>query len=370
MSTLDLPPFLPGLELSRRFYQEAVRPLLDDHFPDLPHTAGLIGFGSDVIGCDTPMSRDHMWGPRLVLLLGKAGFAEKRAAVNAVLRRGLPHTFLGYPVDFGGPDGVGVRIMAPGCTGEVEHLVEISTIAAFFDRELGAGRWQDPSPADWLTFSEQRLLTLTTGGVWHDDLGLAEIRTRLATYPHGLWLYLLACQWSQIGQEEPFVGRTSESGDELGSRLIAARLVGSAMRLAFLLERRYAPYSKWFGTHFQRLGLAPRLLPHLQAALVAGDWQSREAGLCAAYELLVEQHNTLGLTKAVETKCSRFHDRPFRVIHADEIAARLQAAIGDEQIRGWGLWGSVNQFSPSTDLLEDVAGLGRLRGLYGKGEHD
>ena len=257
MNTFDLPPFISGLELSRRFYQEAVRPLLDSHFPSLPHSAGLIGFGSDVIGCDTPMSRDHMWGPRLVLLLDEAGFAEKRAAVDAALRRGLPHTFLGYPVDFGSPDGVGVRIMAPGRTGEVEHLVEISTLTAFFDRELGAGRWQNPCPADWLTFSEHRLLTLTTGGVWQDDLGLAEIRTRLAYYPHDLWLYLLACQWSQIGQEEPFVGRTGENGDELGSRLIAARLVGSAMRLAFLLERRYAPYSKWFGTHFPTAGDCP-----------------------------------------------------------------------------------------------------------------
>jgi len=365
MSTLDLPPFVPGLELSRRFYQKAVRPLLDDHFPGLAHTAGLIGFGSDVIGCDTPMSRDHMWGPRLVLLLDEAGFAEKRAAVDAALRCGLPHIFLGYPVDFGQPDGVGVRIMAPGRTGEVDHLVEISTIAAFFDRELGAGRWQNPSPADWLTFSEQRLLSLTSGEVWQDDLGLAEIRARLAYYPHDLWLYLLACQWSQIGQEEPFVGRTGENWDDLGSRLIAARLVGSAMRLAFLLERRYAPYSKWFGTHFQRLGISLWLLPHLQAALAAGNWQGREAGLCAAYELLAEQHNALGLTQVVETKCSRFHGRPFRVIHADEIAGRLQAAIQNETIRGWRFWGSVNQFSSSTDLLEDAAGLGRLRGLYG-----
>ena len=92
--------------------------------------------------------------------------------------------------------------------------------------------------------------------------------------------------------------------------------------------------------------------------------------MCAAYELLAEQHNTLGLTEAVETKCSPFHGRPFRVIHADEIADRLQAAIQDETIRGWGLWGSVNQFSNSTDLLEDAAGLGRLRGLYEEGEHD
>ena len=53
-------PFIPGLELSRQFYFSAVQPILEADFPGLPHTAGLIGFGSDVIGCDTPTSRDHM----------------------------------------------------------------------------------------------------------------------------------------------------------------------------------------------------------------------------------------------------------------------------------------------------------------------
>ena len=360
----DLPPFLPGLDLSHRFYREVVSPILSARFPGLAHTAGLIGFGSDVIGCDTPMSRDHMWGPRLVLFLAEEDFAALQPAVDAALRQGLPHEFLGYPVDFGSADDVGVRIMAPGRQGEVEHLVEISTIPAYFDRELGPGRWQDPAPADWLTFSEHRLLTLTAGGLWRDDLSLAEIRKRLAYYPQPVWLYLLACQWSQIGQEEPFVGRAGEAGDDTGSRLVAARLVQSVMRLAFLLEKRYAPYSKWFGTHFQRLGLALQLSPHLGAALAAEDWQTRQAALCRCYETLAERQNALSLTEAVETRCSPFHNRPFPVIHGDEIAARLQTSINDPLIRSWKLWGGVNQFSSSTDLLEDTSALGRLRALY------
>lgn len=52
-------PFIPGLELSRRFYWEAVRPVLDDAYPNLSHSAALIGHGSEVLGFDTPMSADH-----------------------------------------------------------------------------------------------------------------------------------------------------------------------------------------------------------------------------------------------------------------------------------------------------------------------
>jgi hypothetical protein len=36
-----------------------VRPVLDAHFPGLAHSAALIGDGSDVLGFDTPVSRDH-----------------------------------------------------------------------------------------------------------------------------------------------------------------------------------------------------------------------------------------------------------------------------------------------------------------------
>jgi hypothetical protein len=61
--------FIPGLTLNRRFYEEVVRPLLDQYLPNVAHSAALIGYGSDVLGVDTPMSTDHNWGPRLQIFL-------------------------------------------------------------------------------------------------------------------------------------------------------------------------------------------------------------------------------------------------------------------------------------------------------------
>ncbi|WP_202870597.1 DUF4037 domain-containing protein [Kribbella sp. VKM Ac-2571] len=80
------------------------------------------------------------------------------------------------------------------------------------------------------------------------------VRDALAWYPDQIWRWTLACQWSRIAQEEAFVQRTHEVGDELGSRVVAARLVRDLMRLAMLQARTYAPYSKWLGTAFARLG--------------------------------------------------------------------------------------------------------------------
>src|SRR5581483_7403542 len=101
---------------------------------------------------------------------------------------------------------------------------------------------------DWLSFPQQELLCLTAGEVFYDGLCEVEkIRRKLAYYPHDVWLYLLACQWTRIAQEEAFVGRCGEAGDELGSRVTAARLVRDLMRLCFLFEKRYTPYTKWLG---------------------------------------------------------------------------------------------------------------------------
>ena len=39
------PDFIPGLELSRRFFVQAVEPLLQSYYPGLRYSAGLIGPG-------------------------------------------------------------------------------------------------------------------------------------------------------------------------------------------------------------------------------------------------------------------------------------------------------------------------------------
>ncbi len=61
------------------------------------------------------------------------------------------------------------------------------------------------------------------------------------------------------------MGRTAEKGDELGSQLVAARIVRDLVRLCFLLERRYPPYMKWLGSAFARLESAADIGPALDA---------------------------------------------------------------------------------------------------------
>ena len=80
--------FQPGAQLSSAFYAEVVRPLLGSR----RHSAGLLGWGSDVLGYDTVRSTDHGWGPRLLLLVDDAGEVEE---LEGLLTSRLPARFRG-----------------------------------------------------------------------------------------------------------------------------------------------------------------------------------------------------------------------------------------------------------------------------------
>src|ERR1700758_1149082 len=90
---------MPGLDLSRLYYTEIVRPLLDTEFPGLAHSAALIGWGSEVLGFDSPRSTDHNWGPRLQIFLADDA-AEQAGRVSDMLADRLPAEFRGYPTAF------------------------------------------------------------------------------------------------------------------------------------------------------------------------------------------------------------------------------------------------------------------------------
>src|ERR1700690_828957 len=95
-----MPDFIPGLELSRLFYTEAVKPILDADFPDLRYDAALIDSGSEVLGFDTEMSRDHHWGPRVSIFVSASDQPQVAETIRETLRHRLPYTFRGYSTSF------------------------------------------------------------------------------------------------------------------------------------------------------------------------------------------------------------------------------------------------------------------------------
>ena len=301
--------FVPGLELSRRFYLEAVRPILAAEFPSVRHSAALLGRGSEVLGFDDEMSGDHNWEPRVLLFVRDDDQARHGEAIAETLRQQVPPRFADRPTDYG-----------------------IHTVRGYFLDQLDFDVDREIEARDWLTLPEQRLRMITAGAVYHDEVGLEAVRDRFAYYPHDVWLYLLVAGWWRVHPEINLVGRAGFVGDELGSAVIASRLVHDLMRLCFLMERQYAPYSKWFGTAFSRLACAADLSPILWKVLRAETWPEREEALMAAYELVAAMHNALQITPPVPTAVEQMWNRPFKVFWGDFPGA-LSAQIEDPAVK-------------------------------------
>jgi hypothetical protein len=340
---------MQGIELSRRFYDEVVGPWLARDFPGLQHAAALIGYGSELLGFDDAMSQDHNFGPRVIVILSEADFAARAAEIVVAFRGAAPAAFRGHPMGFHNRPHPSPH--RGGALGDDRHGLEVWTLDAAVRFWLGG-----PEPADnlaWLGLAEQRLLALTAGAVFHDDDGrLTALRARLAWFPRDVWLYKLAGQWRRIAEEQPFVGRTGLVGDELGSRVIAARLVRDVMRLAFLIERRYAPYSKWFGSAFLQLSCAAELTPPLGRALAARTWKQRDAALAEACEMLGRLQQAHDVPGAIPALLGSFHTRPFTVVNAEQIIAALRAQIDDPALRALPTIGALDQVSDSTPVVE------------------
>jgi hypothetical protein len=341
----------PGIGLSRRFYETLVAPILAARFPTLRYAAAQVGLGSEVLGFDTDMSADHDYGPNVQIFLDEAGFANTAPAVMQAMDEALPETFerwnLRYPTYVRPPAGDAEA----GLLGS-DHGVELYTLSAWRDRFLGPPFARELTALDWLSYSEQIFLTATGGIVFRDDLGaLTDFRARLAYFPRDVWLYKLCAQWSRIAEERAYVGRAGSVGDELGSAVIAARMVGNIMRLAFLVERRYVPYPKWFGTAFSALSCARDLAPMLESVLSARSWQARETALLDACRYMAELQVARDIPGATAPVMGRLHTRPFRFIDSLKIGDALRAAIEDETLRTLPEFGAADQFVNSNFVL-------------------
>lgn len=331
-------PLPAGLDLAHGLYEEFVAPHLD-----LPHTACLIGEGSEVLGYDDTQSRDHEWGPRLQLFLARGDVPQAERIVSERLPstyRGLPTTW--YSLSAGRP----------------AHHVEISTLEDWCREKLPTIPPDDPDVASWLTMPQQHLLQLTAGEVFHDELGhVISLRRRFAWYPADVWRWIIASQWHLLGNAVPMLGRAHQRQDALGARILMMRSCRLIMEMAFLQQRRYQPYPKWFGRALTELEAAPQLAPLLDEATTGPVDQQRLDALLGALCVLAEAHNDLGITAPVTPRIAPFEVgmndavRPYRTLNIGEFIDATIDSIEDASLRNLPRVGSIDQLTHADDQL-------------------
>lgn len=361
--------FIKGLELCEGFFHTHAKVILERHFPDLKYSAGLIGYGSDVLGYDDTVSTDHMWGPRFYLFLGKEDISKKET-VFRVLSENLPYTYQGYSVNFTEPDADDCGVQHPAwiSEGNVNPLVFIQTFEAYLMEQLGTSDLDNIQPLEWLAFSEHRLLSLVSGKFFIDKLNCAGTLSKISYYPKDVKLYLIASNWEAIASEQAFLKRCGACGDEIGSRIICARIAERLMRLCFLYKDRYAPYSKWFGTAFAKLSMDGKMKRTIEQALSADCLSEREDKMAKAQALAADMHNASQLTDFVAYEIESYFGRDIKVIFAEKFAQATVKELKDTAFENMPLIGTLSQIGGLSAFADEKEFYGQIVGLYGGGE--
>ena len=284
---------MKGIELSKAFYAQYGKPMLEEDFTDiLPFLAvGLFGSGSECFGFDDAVSADHDFEPGFCIFLpGEDVVDRKRAFALERAYAKLPKEFMGYRR----------AMLSP--VGGARHGV--MRTAEFFEEKIGAADGV-LTLSQWFAVPEQALAECTNGEIFFDNYGeVTRVREALCAFPEEIRLKKLAGNlliMAQAGQYN--YTRCIKHGEQAAAQLGVFEFVKAAMRVIFLLNDRYEPYYKWSFRALRtlpKLSLEAEMFEYLLTTDNEGGMAEQKydaiEGICAdVIDELVEQ----GITKAI-----------------------------------------------------------------------
>ncbi len=239
---------MQGLEIARSFYLQYGKPMLQEQFPDVIDriAVGLVGEGSECLGFDDDLSRDHDFDPGFCLWITHAdaqafGFRLERAYAK------LPKTFMGLQRPPLSPVGGNRR--------------GVMTIEDFYSRFLGAPTAPDTQNR-WLYTPCSSLAAASNGAVFADPLGaFSAVRAQLtAGYPEDIRRKKLAAHAVFMAQAGQYNYARCIARKETGAAQLAVfEFVKHAISVIYLLNRQYEPFYKWAYRGMARLPILGNL---------------------------------------------------------------------------------------------------------------
>lgn len=346
---------MQGLELNERFYFDVVKKLINKAFPMLEnkYAAGLIGYGSDALGNDDELSRDHEWGPRCHIWLSDEDYERYAQAIDDRLLKELPLTYLGYPTRYRWNDEFRALVGADTKENSLHHIA-ITTVKRHLKIQFGIPKRQGQyylTDVEWLCMPEQKLLELTRGKIFEDPAReITRIRESFSYYNAEVWKSKILYCWEQISDLE-IIPLCFARGDEIGGRICLNRVLEQIIRLTYLYNKKYYPgYMKWFGYEFLRLPiLAKEIESPIKACQCATTVDVIMDRLKSILNSLLKVHNALQVTPYVNLESSKT-GRGLCDISVRPICEALEERL-PERIKGLEIRGGCDQWIRDGDLL-------------------
>lgn len=292
-----------GLELSEKYYETYGREMIENAFPEIAGqtAAGLVGYGSECLGFDDEISRDHDYGPSFCIWLPQEIYAQCGEKMQTAYDA-LPKAFMGFSErveEEQGKDRVGVLCL--------EH---------FYQGILGCNRVPH-TEAEWLSIPEEALATAVNGRVFEDRLGrFSEIRENLLQYyPETVWRRKLADALARTAQAGQYnYARAMKRGERIAAELALTEFVKEAMHLVYLLNRQYAPFYKWMHRGLQELAVGSEIGDMLSLLYQTQEENDRVLIIEAVCNVLTQILQEKGLTESQDN---------FLQCHVGEVLRRI-----------------------------------------------
>ncbi len=260
---------LSGMTLSHMYYDEVIAPMIEQDFPELVghYCAGLFGEGSDAYGFDDISSRDHDWGPGVIILINDRDsydrFGQKLQAslIKKAEETGIFHGFT--------PDISSIRKGRRGVffiEGYYENLVgknlterlmselplKSSTENAEESGVSAEGEWR--AHETYISVSEYALSAAVNGKIWYDPEGVATgIRSKLSEYyPEDIRKRKLMQECALFSQNAQYnYLRMKRRNDNVTAEMLLYEGMKNAARIAYILSKTFVPHDKWifYGLH-------------------------------------------------------------------------------------------------------------------------
>jgi hypothetical protein len=248
---------MKGLEISRDFFFGWGLPFLEREFPHLVHriAAGRLR-GSEALGGDDEISRDHNWGPQFDLYLSADDYAIFGNQLSDTINAVAPNPWNGY------------RLAGAG-----DKSVRVESIPEWFRRDAKLSRLPRGA-ADWSEVSESALYFVRHGAVWVDGTGeLTAWRAALHEYPKEVLRMRLAEECFRIWHhgEYNFVQRMARRRDPLAIAVCLGEFVTGVMRIVLLMAGDFTPYWKWLAFEFRKRPEAAAYTPMLEGLVATTD---------------------------------------------------------------------------------------------------
>lgn len=283
---------MKGLELAEKYYEAYGRQMLDDQFADMKGqtAAGLVGYGSECLGFDDDISKDHDYGPSFCIWLPRKIYKEYGARMQAAYDA-LPREFMGFAGRMEEEQGKG--------------RVGVLCLEDFYEEMIGRSSVPQ-TDMEWLAIPEEMLATAVNGKVFEDHLRqFSSIRDGLMQYyPHGVWIKKIADSMAKAAQAGQYnYARAMKRGERIAAEMALTEFVKESMHLVYLLNRTYAPFYKWMHRGMQNLSTCSEIGDMLNLLYRIPDPASAWEGVSAT-DYVYNLNNNDGRVLIIEAVCN------------------------------------------------------------------